>query len=194
LGQLVDAIFDEELDIAVRRRLPDIVGKCARHRAVSGLLDALTVDEVVVRERCVLALSDLVREHPELAPSKSRVFDHVLEDLQREETLPLPHLFKLLGLVLEAETLELSLSALRTDDINLRGTSYEYLENVLPDDVRRALWPVLKEFSQSESPRLTSQQPPRSQKVLAAELHQSVDSLDLEALREQMKIDSLDDA
>jgi AAA family ATP:ADP antiporter len=202
VGQLVDAIFDTKLDPVVRRRLPDLVGKCSSNRAVAGLLDALTVDDVAVRERCVLALSDLVGETPALAPSKSRVFSYVLKDLQCEETLPLPHLFKLLGMVLDTETLELSLSALRTDDTILRGTSYEYLENVLPKDVRRALWPVLKEFSLTDSPRLTSQQSKRSSQqskrsknALVAELHQSASSLklDIKALTNPISLDDEDD-
>jgi len=55
----------------------------------------------------------------------------------------LEHVFTLLSLVLEKEPLQLSLRALNSDDRGLRGTALEYLENVLPDDVRAKLWPYL---------------------------------------------------
>jgi hypothetical protein len=55
-------------------------------------------------------------------------------------TLSLDHVFTLFGLVLERDALQLALQALTSDDSNLRGTALEYLDNVLPDDLRRALW------------------------------------------------------
>jgi len=55
----------------------------------------------------------------------------------------LEHVFTLLALVLERETLHLSLKALNSNDTTLRGTALEYLENVLPDDIRKKLWPYL---------------------------------------------------
>jgi hypothetical protein len=44
-----------------------------------------------------------------------------------------------LSLVLEREPLQLAASALQGQDAVLRGTALEYLENVLPYEVRRAL-------------------------------------------------------
>jgi hypothetical protein len=34
---------------------------------------------------------------------------------------------------------------LQTDDQNLRGTALEYLEGVLPPDIRGRLWPYLED-------------------------------------------------
>ena len=50
------------------------------------------------------------------------------------------HVFTLLSLALEREPLQIALLALRGSDRALRGTALEYLENVLPDTLRRALW------------------------------------------------------
>jgi hypothetical protein len=41
--------------------------------------------------------------------------------------------------------------ALRSDDRTLRGTSLEYLERILPDRVRDALWPVLEQHTAMRS-------------------------------------------
>ena len=55
----------------------------------------------------------------------------------------LAHVFTLLSLAVEREPLQIAYWAVLGADPGLRGTALEYLENVLPDDVRRALWPYL---------------------------------------------------
>lgn len=55
----------------------------------------------------------------------------------------LRHVFRLLGLVLDPKPLELCYRALGAGDLQFRAVSLEYLENVLPPDVRRALWPLI---------------------------------------------------
>jgi len=53
----------------------------------------------------------------------------------------LEHVFNLLGLALDPETVALSYRALGSDDSKLRGTALEYLDNVLPPSIRSHLWP-----------------------------------------------------
>ena len=48
-----------------------------------------------------------------------------------------------MSLVLPAEPLRIAFRGLHTDDQNLRGTALEYLEGVLPPDIRERLWPFL---------------------------------------------------
>jgi hypothetical protein len=55
----------------------------------------------------------------------------------------LRHVFRLLGLALDGKALELCHRALGAGDPQFRAVSLEYLENVLPADVRRALWPLI---------------------------------------------------
>jgi hypothetical protein len=57
----------------------------------------------------------------------------------------LAHVFTLLSLVLPAEPLQIAFRGLQTDDQNLRGTALEYLEGVLPPDIRGRLWPYLED-------------------------------------------------
>jgi hypothetical protein len=54
------------------------------------------------------------------------------------------HLFALLGLAHDREAMELARRALGATDAKLRGTALEYLENVLPDDVKAALFRLLE--------------------------------------------------
>jgi hypothetical protein len=55
----------------------------------------------------------------------------------------LAHVFVLLSLVLPATPLQIAYRGLHTTDPGLRGTALEYLEGVLPPDIRERLWPFL---------------------------------------------------
>jgi len=55
------------------------------------------------------------------------------------------YVFTLLALVLDRESLRLAFKALHEKDDRRRGTALEYLETVLPDDIRDAVWPFLGE-------------------------------------------------
>ena len=52
-------------------------------------------------------------------------------------------MFTLLSLVLPTEPLKIAYRGLHTDDPRLRGTAVEYLEGVLPPDIRERLRPFL---------------------------------------------------
>lgn len=64
----------------------------------------------------------------------------------------LEHVFTLLELVLPAETVRLAFRALHTDDRALRGTALEYLEQVLPTDIRLKLWPLIADGGRAPAP------------------------------------------
>jgi hypothetical protein len=57
----------------------------------------------------------------------------------------LAHVFTLLSLILPTEPLQIAFRGLHTDDQNLRGTALEYLESVLPPQIRERLWPFLED-------------------------------------------------
>ena len=52
----------------------------------------------------------------------------------------LEHVFTMLSLWLDADALQLAFHAVFSCDRNVRGTALEYLENVLPDEIRLNLW------------------------------------------------------
>ncbi len=75
-------------------------------------------------------------------PSEPSSSDEALFDrlLTRGSSRGLEHVFTLLGLVLPTHAVQIALQGIHTDDRGLRGTALEYLESVLPADVRTLLW------------------------------------------------------
>ena len=57
----------------------------------------------------------------------------------------LEHVFTILAIHTDRESLRIAFKALHEEDPQLRGTALESLETVLPDEVRDAVWPFLGE-------------------------------------------------
>ncbi len=97
-------------------------------------------------------LIEVEREAPDIAalefeddPSEteeaSALVDHVLARDRVDRTLE--HVFMILGLHLEREPMRMAYRALRHPDVRHRGTALEYLQTVLPHDLRDAVWPLV---------------------------------------------------
>lgn len=69
--------------------------------------------------------------------------------LRQRSATGLDHVFTLLGLMLPAEPMRIAFQGLYTDDKNLRATALEYLESVVPLELRARLWPMI---AKEESP------------------------------------------
>ena len=108
------------------------------------------------------------------ADSRSFV-DEFLKDRAGQS---LAHAFTLLSLVLPTAPLQIAYRGLHTNDPGLRGTALEYLEGVLPPDIRDRLWPFL-----SDRPR--NPRDSRARDEILADLLRSNESimLNLEELR-----------
>jgi ATP/ADP translocase len=183
-GQLVDALLDPRQDPAVRRRVPRVLKICATRRAVDGLVEGLHDELFDVRAQCAIALASITGRNPELTVPKSAVFAVVLREVKGAQgVLELDHVFTLLSLALEREPLQIALQAVRGTDRTLRGTALEYLENVLPEALREALWPSLGE--RAPPPRA-----PRPRQDVMNELLSSSAALPLsrEALRARLPL------
>jgi HEAT repeat protein len=170
-GQLVDALVDEDQEFSIRRRIPWALGRAGDERAASGLLGALKDPRFEVRYRCARALAQLKRRVPDLTMDSDRIEAVVLRETKTERSVwasrrlldeaedteselvdaflrdranrSLEHVFTLLSLVLPPDPLSVAFRGLHTDEPQLRGTALEYLENVLPDEIRKRLWPLL---------------------------------------------------
>jgi hypothetical protein len=186
-GQLVDAMLRPETPAAVRRRVPRLLRKQKDPRAVEGLLQGLRDDEFDVRYRCGHALAELRKSSPDLGLPRDQILAAVELDMAaeerewqhqrlRDEVAPedqseidallesrndrnLQHVFTLLSLALDGDAIVLSLRALSSHNENLRGTSLEYLHNVLPERVRDSLWPRLTDRSQQQHTKPTKDSP-----------------------------------
>jgi len=175
VGAFVDALVDPNQPFAVRRRLARVFSVCVSQRAVDGLTLGLDDMRFEVRLHCARSLSAIVEKNPriridqdtvlrvvrrEVAASRS-VWEgrQVLDDMpqadeqgSRLEALvgarasrSLAHVFTLLALVLPPEPLRVAFAGLHTTDQALRGTALEYLDAVLPPDIRARLWPFLED-------------------------------------------------
>jgi len=172
VGQLVDLLLEDGLPLGVRRKLPGIVASADNPRAVRGLMESLEAERFEVRYRSGIALASLVARRPELRPEGSQVFAVVLREvsigekvwasqrllemepddgldealgsvLRERRDRSLEHVFNVLALALDRDSLRLALRALTSEEKALRGTALEYLDNVLPDAIRERLWPYL---------------------------------------------------
>ena len=188
VGQIVDALLDPEQPVEVRRRLPRVLSACPDPRAVEGLLRGLEDVRFQVRLQCGWALSRLREAAPELAIPSERLLAAVLREvavekhvwqgrrelskLERDEGPPLvddfvreransslQHVFTLLSLAVpEPSLLRIAFDSLRSDDPKRRGTALEYLECMLPPEVRQELWPFLEEIGGRKGPIRTREE------------------------------------
>jgi ATP:ADP antiporter, AAA family len=171
LGALTDALLDPNQPFAVRRRLARVFSICVSQRAVDALLLALDDARFEVRFQCGRSLSAILAKNSLVRIDRERIFEvvrrevtvsrpvwqsHRLLDAMGDERASfvddfikdragqsLAHVFVLLSLVLPATPLQIAYRGLHTTDPGLRGTALEYLEGVLPPDIRERLWPFL---------------------------------------------------
>ncbi|XXT50589.1 hypothetical protein WMF23_03340 [Sorangium sp. So ce542] len=169
-GQLLDALLDPAVSLAVRRRIPRVLQGCPTQRAADGLMLGLADERFEVRYQCGVALARLLQQRAPIhlrrddviaAATREIEIDRRVWDAQPPNASPpaeaplaerllvertsrsLEHVFRVLSLCLEREPLEIAYRALHADDAHLRGTALEYLENVLPAPIRERLWPYL---------------------------------------------------
>ena len=174
LGELIDALVDPNQPFVVRRRLARVFSVCVSQRAADGLLIGLDDLRFEVRYQCGRSLLSIIEKNPAVRVDKARIVALVnrevavnkdvwekrrlldgleegddrsfLEELVSDRaSRSLAHVFTLLALVLPTEPLRIAFRGLHTDDQGLRGTALEYLDSVLPHDIRDRLWPLLED-------------------------------------------------
>lgn len=187
VGMLTDALIHPGRDFAVRRRLARAFSLCVSQRAVDGLFLGLEDSRFEVRFQCGRSLAairernafvtidrrrtlDVVRQEAAVSRpvwESHRLLDQMddpehlstVDEFLRDRTnQSLAHVFTLLSLVLPAEPLRIAFRGLHNRDARLHGTSLEYLDGVLPPDIRDRLWPFL-----DEGPALVRRDRPREE-------------------------------
>lgn len=171
-GLLLDALADRSNHACVRRRIPRILRAEPSRVAAEGLIRGLADELFDVRYECGLALARMVEKSPTIDIPSKPVLEAVRRELAIERTIlqaeplldpiddepdapifqaelrdranrGLEHVFTILSLMLDREQLRTAFRALTSPDESLRGTALEYLENVLPAEIRDALWPYV---------------------------------------------------
>ncbi|HEY6507652.1 MAG TPA: hypothetical protein VIY56_06540, partial [Vicinamibacterales bacterium] len=207
VGELIDALLDPNQPFAVRRRLARVFSVCVSQRAADGLLLGLEDLRFEVRFHCGRSLAAVVEKNGLIRIDQERVFglirrevavgrpvweSHRLLDkvedprfaegfVKRRAGQSLAHVFTMLSIVLPTVPLQIAYRGLQTDDAALRGTALEYLEGVLPRDIRERLWPFLETTTARPGPV-------RSREDVLADLLQSNESilLNLQELRRRV--------
>ena len=208
VGQLIDALLDPERDFAIRRRLPRVLVTVPTQRSADGLLEGLSDVRFEVRYQCGRALSQIKAKNPDIVIPADRVEELALKEVSVDRKVweshrlldeldepngvdeavgmvrarsdrSLEHVFTVLSLILPSEPLKIAYHGLHTEDAELRGTALEYLESVLPEQLRESLWPFLEESGERGPHR------ERSRKEVLEDLLRSSHSIqmNLEKLR-----------
>jgi hypothetical protein len=168
LGQLVDAVLDPAVPSLARRRIARLLRGQPSQRVVEGLIQGLADERFEIRYECGIALVRVTDKDPSLTIPQAPILEAVRRELAIEREIleeeedddeserpftavlrdrasrGLEHVFTILSLMLDRDPLRIAWRALNTEDDNLRGTALEYLENVVPPQIREALWPYLQ--------------------------------------------------
>jgi len=179
-GQLADHLVSAEEDFAVRRRIPRVLRASPSQRTAQGLLWGLQDTRFEVRFQCGRALAFITETNPDVKIDREtmikavlrevavdrrvweshRLFDKLDKDedsvfvdrvLEERANRSLEHVFTLLALRLPREPLRIAFRGLHTADQTLKGTALEYLDSILPPEIKEALWPFLEERSKPEA-------------------------------------------
>jgi len=152
-----------------------LLARVGEQRCVDGLVRVLDDPRFEIRYQCGRALEFLKRRHDELdflpdavmaaagrelAVSQpiwnsrrrrdsrdvsSDSYDFLDEVLRDRSDRSLEHVFSLFAVVLPREPLMAAFRALHQQDKMFRGLALEYLETMLPADIRVRLWEVIQE-------------------------------------------------
>jgi HEAT repeat protein len=141
-GKLVDTLVDRHQPADVRRRIARVLSACHSQRSVDGLLLGLRDSDRDVRTQCSRALLVVRSHNPD-----TRIDDGAVREALVSEAATAPVdlalVFTMLALVHPRQPIRSAYRALRKGDAHLRGTALEYLHELLPPDIRAALWPHL---------------------------------------------------
>jgi ATP/ADP translocase len=179
---LAELLTDDATDFVIRRRIPRVLARMGGPEAEDALLDALAANRFEVRYRAAIALTHRREQgHPrserdeesiiwaairsELGRSRpvwemQKLLDEepddelVVKRVGVRGELSLEHAFRLLGLVLEPEAVRAAFNGVVLSDERLKSFSLEYLEQVLPADVRKRLWPFIGDVSEYKRAKL----------------------------------------
>ncbi|MFW6088397.1 MAG: Npt1/Npt2 family nucleotide transporter [Gemmatimonadota bacterium] len=178
--ELAAIVADEQADFVVRRRAAQVLAFVPGEAALDGLLAGLAARRFEVRYRAARALAQRRRGGESLSSrAEDVVWGAIRKELSRGRAvwelarlldpkehdelaggraaergeLSLEHVFRLLSLVLDRDAIRAAWRGITGDHGELGSLALEYLEQVLPDDVREKLWPFIGDLSDAESRR-----------------------------------------
>jgi ATP/ADP translocase len=189
-GTLADAAFDEDLELESRRAATMQLGKIntkmaevilkqllssndkhLRRTASSSFLSLRQLDsskKIQIEELVALLKRESVDDQviwqaqAELAkrdPGEATAA-RLQEDLKASQERRRRHMFRLLSLCFDVESLHASFRALTGKHNQARDNALEYLDNILPEKVKAMVWPLIDpdaNYQKKSSPRETDE-------------------------------------
>jgi len=160
-GLLVDALLDPSQEFAVRRRLPRVLSVVDSERSFDGLIQALFDNRFEVRFQAGRALAQIQDRAPDTKFDHSLITEAVLQELVVDKevwesrrvidatedepaSFSSEHVFRLLSLILPRDPMKNAYRGLHSGDEHLKGMALEYLESVLPREVRKTMRSLLE--------------------------------------------------
>jgi AAA family ATP:ADP antiporter len=163
-------LADEGADLEVRRELPSALVRIGTIEAHQVLVDSLLHADTTLRHRVIASLNKLRLIHPDiqiepgvvdillaaeiaghyrsyqvLGPLRKQLKDDdpVLEALRHTMEQELERIFRLMALVYRQEGLHDAYVGVRAANPGIRANALEFLDNVLPPELRAVLVPLL---------------------------------------------------
>jgi hypothetical protein len=141
VGTILDVVLDEARTSRVRRRAARLLRDVPSQRAADGLVLGLGAGAFDVCYTCGQVLVEIHEKNPDLRFDSTSLFERAKRQLEAppEDARTLEHAFNVLSLTAPREAIQLAYGALQSTDPFLRGVALEYLDVVLPSDVRVAM-------------------------------------------------------
>ena len=155
VGQLSDFLLDPTTPIAIRCKLPHIIASAGGERAADALVRGLSDKSFEVRFECGRALQS-IKQATGKGADPERIYDIVRRELVVSPDLE--YVFSLIGSVLSPEPVRVAYEALGTDDAQLRGLAFEYLESSLPPDISKLLLAAVRKHIRESADRRPNDQ------------------------------------
>lgn len=173
IGQLGDILLSRRESLETRMRAAELLAIVPSRRSVDALTEVLRSPQPRLRRAGAIALLKVCTASPSLRPRRRDVTELADQELRRparalgertdfEQSSPfqrdargnelassLEMVFLILALRGETGALRLALTAITSIDATQRGTGLEYLDNLLPGDLRGRL------LARAEQPELT---------------------------------------
>ncbi len=175
--RLAAYLRDPDGDFVIRRRIPAVLAAVGGPEADDALLDALASNRFEVRYRAAVALrrrrrrglpeskrpwrslvwmaieAEIRRDRPVwelqrlLDASDAEEDELVIQRVGSRGELSLEHTFRMMTLVLDPEPVRAAFHGILLKDETLESFALEYLEQVLPERVRKRLWVFIGDVS-----------------------------------------------
>ena len=171
VGTLRDALVDPEMPQDVRREIPAVLQSIGSRAAQAVLTESVMDKDVVLRYRCIAALNKLGQLHPD-RPVDRKIIESVLaaeilghyrsyqvmgtlsrnlsdsaepvrQGLRESMEKETERIFRLLKMLYPEHDLHSAYVGLQSSDPMVHDNALEFIDNVLPPEIRAVLMPVI---------------------------------------------------